>query len=66
MKKKIELPNNNFGALLILAFAVLAFLVPFVIALWLIALIAPWWVSVPVALLVGLLIFAVIVKFPNK
>lgn len=39
--------------------------VSFTVPLWLVLMIAPWWVAVPVALLVALIAFITCVKFKN-
>jgi hypothetical protein len=48
--KKILLPNNYFGLLIMLVLIALCAIVPFVLALWLVLQAAPWWVAVPIAL----------------
>jgi hypothetical protein len=60
--KKIILPNNNFGLFLMLAILALILIVPFVLTLWVVLLIAPWWVALPVSLAASLFSFLVIVK----
>lgn len=62
---KILLPNNGFGQLLMLAAVLLIISVPFAITYWLVALIAPWWVSLPCSLLVSLLALLTTVKFKD-
>lgn len=46
---KITLPDNGFGTAIMLIAVLLVALVPFVIALWLTLMIAPWWVAGPIA-----------------
>jgi hypothetical protein len=48
--KKILLPDNYLGLLLMLVLIALGAIVPFVLVLWLVLLVAPWWVAVPIAL----------------
>jgi hypothetical protein len=48
--KKILLPNNYFGLLIMLLLIALCAIVPFVLVLWLVLQAAPWWVAVPIAL----------------
>lgn len=62
---KIILPNNIFGAFLMLALIVLIIVTPFVAAFWAVALFAPWWVAGPCGLLVSLVVFLVTVKFKS-
>ena len=47
--KKILLPANYFGFLIMLVLIALGAIVPFVLVLWLVSLVAPWWVAVPIA-----------------
>src|SRR5574343_642007 len=63
MSKKILLPNNAFGCLILLGLMALAFIVPFCVTLWLASLLAPWWVSVPLAIAVGTVVFLKNVSF---
>ena len=63
MNKKILLPNNNFGACLMLVVVILVATVPFIVAAWLMLFIAPWWVAWPLALLVEMIVFLKVVKF---
>lgn len=59
----IILPNNCFGMLVMLALICMIEIAAFCVTLWMVGLIAPWWVSVPSALLVAMLTFITIVKF---
>jgi hypothetical protein len=61
--KKILLPANYLGLLIMLVLIALCAIVPFVLALWLVSLIAPWWVAVPVALAVSLVSVLLLVNF---
>jgi hypothetical protein len=61
--KKILLPDSWFGFLMTLFLIALVCIVPFVVALWLTLLVAPWWVAVPIALAASLASFLVSVKF---
>ena len=61
--KTILLPNNTFGAIIMLILVALSAIVPFVLTAWLVTLVAPWWVAGPVALLVSIVCFCKIVKF---
>lgn len=63
--KKIILPNNTFGALVMLTLLVLLFFVPFTITLWLVGLIAPLWVAGPLAFAVAVIIFFRAAKFKS-
>lgn len=65
MKRKILLPNNNFGALLMLALILLIIVVPFAVTLWAVWLVAPWWVALPCSFLVSLITFVVLVRFKD-
>jgi hypothetical protein len=47
---KITLPNNGFGLAIMLIAIVLLATVPFVLALWLMLKVSPWWVATPVAI----------------
>lgn len=60
---KIELPNNNFGAIIMLILILLTFLVPFTLVLWLVGLFAPLYVTLPLAFLAGMLSFITSVKW---
>jgi len=60
---KILLPNNGFGALIMLAAVILVLTVPFTLTYWLVGLIAPWWVALPGSLLAALIAFVTTVKF---
>lgn len=59
----ISLPNNSFGVAIMLLLMALSAIVPFVVALWLMLYIAPWWVATPIAIAVGVVSFAKLVKF---
>ena len=48
--KKILLPANYFGLSIMLVLIALGAIVPFVLVLWLVSLVAPWWVAFPIAL----------------
>jgi hypothetical protein len=63
MKKTILLPNNGFGCFLMSLIAILSFVVPLVVVYWLASLVAPIFVSAPVALLAAVLVFVSFVKF---
>jgi hypothetical protein len=65
MKKKL-LPDNDFGLLVILVLIALGAIVPFVLALWLVSLVAPWWVAFPIALAVSLVSVLRIVNFKGS
>lgn len=45
---------------------VLLAVVPLVVSYWLISLVAPWWVAVPTAVLVAVLVFCKNVKFKGE
>lgn len=60
---KITLPNNGLGVLLMLALVLLIIVVPFTLVLWLVSLIAPWWVALPLGLAASLLAFLTGVRF---
>lgn len=66
MKKKL-LPANSFGLLIMLVLIALGAIVPFVLVLWLVSLVAPWWVTLPIALAVSLVSVLLLVNFkgPN-
>jgi len=64
--KKILLPANYFGLLIMLVLIALAFIVPFVLVLWLVSLVAPWWVAVPVALAASLVSMLLRVNFKGS
>jgi hypothetical protein len=59
----IILPNNGFGVAIMLCLMALAAIVPFVVVLWLMLYVAPWWVAVPVAIAASMLSFLRLVKF---
>lgn len=61
----IKLPNNGFGTTLMLLAILLVITIPFVITLWLVGLVAPLWVSIPVAFAASFIAFITTVKF-NK
>lgn len=63
MPNPILHPNNNFGCAIMFSAVVLVAVVPFVVIFWLASLVAPWWVAVPVALLVSAATFVKLVKF---
>ena len=63
MKRKRLLPNNTFGALLMLALIVLIAVVPFVVTFWAVSLAAPWWVALPCSFLASLIAFVGLVSF---
>lgn len=60
---KITLPNNGFGAAIMLVAILLVALVPFVITLWLTLMIAPWWVAWPIATAVSFVSLLLTVKY---
>ncbi len=62
---KILLPNNNFGAIIMLLFIVLIIVVPFATMVWAVSLAAPWWVAWPIAMLVSLIAFVTLIKFKS-
>jgi hypothetical protein len=64
--KKILLPNNSFGLIVMLVLIALGAIVPFVLALWLVSLVAPWWVAVPVALAASMESVLLLVKFKGS
>jgi len=41
-------------------------IVPFVLALWLVSLVAPWWVTLPIALAVSLVSVLLLVNFKGS
>jgi hypothetical protein len=61
--KKILLPANYLGLLIMLILIALGAIVPFVLVLWLVSLVAPWWVAVPIALAASLVSVLLLVKF---
>lgn len=61
--KTIKLPNNTFGLFLMLFILILIAIIPFVTTLWLISMIAPWWVAVPFSLFVSLGTFLKVTEF---
>jgi hypothetical protein len=61
--KKILLPKNPFGLMVMLVLIALGAIVPFVLSLWLVSLVAPWWVAVPVALAASLVSVLLLVNF---
>jgi len=63
MKKKILLPNNTFGCLLMLGLILACGIVPYVISHWLLSLVAPLWVTIPTALGITLFTFCKLVTF---
>lgn len=65
MPKKIILPNNAFGCLILLAVLMLIFAVPFCVVFWLVSLVAPWWVSCPLAVAAGMISFLILVTFKH-
>lgn len=62
MRKKITVPNNGFGVLLMLTSIVLVIVVPFVIVAWGVGVVAPRWVSMPRAIAASLISFLRCVK----
>ena len=64
--KKILLPANNFGLLIMLLLIALGAIVPFVLAVWLVSLVAPWWVTLPIALAVSLVSVLLLVNFKGS
>lgn len=63
--KKIILPNNNFGTMLMLAAILLIIVSTLTVSFWLVSLLAPWWVALPCSLLASLLTFLFTVKPTN-
>jgi hypothetical protein len=61
--KKILLPNNYFGLLIMLVLIALCAIVPFVLILWLVLQAAPWWVAVPIALAASMVSVLRLVNF---
>ena len=61
--KKILLPAGYLGLLIMLLLIALGAIVPFVLVLWLVSLVAPWWVAVPIALAVSLVSVLLMVNF---
>jgi hypothetical protein len=61
--KKILLPANYFGLLIMLLLIALGAIVPFVLVLWLVSLVAPWWVAFPIALAASLVSVLRLVNF---
>ena len=59
----IILPDNGFGVAIMLCLVILAAIVPFVIVLWLMLYVAPWWVAVPVAIAAAIVSFLKLIKF---
>ena len=63
MKKQIILPNNWIGISIMLLAVALLQIVPAAVTLWLVSLVAPWWVAVPCAVAAGLVVMLLTVKF---
>ena len=63
MKKQIILPNNGIGISIMLLAVALLLVVPAAVTLWLVSLVAPWWVAVPCAVAAGLVVILLTVKF---
>jgi hypothetical protein len=61
--KQILLPQGPLGIAIMLLMMLLIFTVPFVLTAWLVSLVAPWWVSLPCATFVAMLVFVFAVKF---
>ena len=61
--KQILLPQGPLGIAIMLLMMLLIFTVPFALTAWLVSLVAPWWVSLPCAVLVAMLVFLRAVKF---
>lgn len=61
--KQITLPNNWIGISIMLLLAALLLVVPAAVTLWLVSLVAPWWVAVPCAVAAGLVVMLLTVKF---
>jgi hypothetical protein len=64
--KKILLPNNYFGLLIMLVLIALGAIVPFVLVLWLVLQAAPWWVAVPIALAASMVSVLRMVNFKGS
>jgi len=62
---QITLPNNNLGVCLMLAMIALIIMVPFILVLWLVSLVAPWWVALPLGLAASLIAFLTGVKMKS-
>lgn len=63
--KKITLPNNGLGIFLMLCVFLAVVTIPFVLTLWLVSLVAPWWVAVPCGFAASLAAFLSTVEFKN-
>lgn len=63
--KKIILPKSPIGAIIFIILLLLTFLVPLTFSYWLMALVAPWWVAAPFSLMVAVVTFLKLVKFPK-
>jgi hypothetical protein len=61
--KKILLPNNYLGLLIMLVLIALGAIVPFVVVLWIVLQAAPWWVALPIALAASLVSVLLLVNF---
>jgi hypothetical protein len=61
--KKILLPANYLGLLIMLVLIALCAIVPFVLVLWLVLLVAPWWVALPIALAASMVSVLRLVNF---
>jgi len=61
--KKILLPNNYLGLLIMLVLIALGAIVPFVVVLWIVLQAAPWWVALPIALAASMVSVLRLVNF---
>lgn len=61
--RKVTLPGNAFGATMLLALILCVIVVPLVTVVWLVSLVAPWWVAWPNGVAAALLAFLYSVKF---
>lgn len=64
--KKILLPNNYFGFLIMLVLIALCAIVPFVLVLWVVLQAAPWWVALPIALAASMVSVLRLVNFKGS
>lgn len=60
---KIILPNNGFGAAIMVTAVTLVVTIPFVLTLWLSLKVAPLWVAAPVATAASFVMVLLTVKF---
>ena len=62
----MTLPNNLFGLCVMLLVLCLIAVVPFVLVLWIVGLIAPWWVATPCAIAASVIVFCKTVTWKGK